>query len=85
MAKSLRGKKGFFGQITDVIEDLFWGTRPARISAETLRTNNENLIEYYEKRDNIQQQIQKAQMQLQAVMQQRTFEFQYEQSNRNPI
>jgi hypothetical protein len=81
MTKFLPGKKGLFGQITDVIEDLFWGTRPARISAETQRNNNENLIEYYEKRDNLQQQMQKAQMQLQAVMQQRTFEFQYEQAH----
>jgi len=83
MTKFLPGKKGFFGQITDVIEDLFWGTRPARISAETMRNNNENLIEYYEQRDNLQRQMETAKMQLQAVMQQRTFEFQYEQGHLN--
>jgi len=83
MTKYLPGKKGFFGHLVDGVSDLFWGTRSARISAETMRDNNENLIGYYEKRDNIQQQMQMAQMQLQAVMQQRTFDFQNEQGHLN--
>lgn len=83
MTKSLSGKKGFFGHLMDGVSDLFWGTRSARISSDTMRENNENLIEYYEKRDGIQKQIQMGQMQLQAVIQQRTFEFQAEQSYLN--
>lgn len=79
MPKSLPGKKGFLQMIGDFVNDRFWGTRPARITAQTMERNNDNLIEYYEKRDSIQQQIEMGKMQLQTVMQQRTFEFQAEQ------
>ncbi|NET24570.1 hypothetical protein [Okeania sp. SIO1I7] len=83
MAKFLPKKKNWFEHLAEGVSDIFWGTKSARMSSETMRINNENLIEYYEKRDSIQQQTQAAQMQLQAVLQQRNFEFQYEQGELN--
>ena len=62
---------------------FFWGTRSARMSSEALQINNQKLIEYYEKRDSIQQQTQATQIELQTVMGQRNFQFQYEQGNLN--
>ena len=52
---------------------FFWGTRSARMSSEALGINNQKLIEYYEKRDSIQKQIQTAKIQLKTVMEERIF------------
>ena len=52
---------------------FFWGTRSARMSSEALQINNQKLIEYYEKRDSIQKQIQTAKIQLKTVMGERIF------------
>ena len=52
---------------------FFWGTRSARMSSEALQINNQKLIEYYEKRDSIQKQIQTAKIQLKTVMEERIF------------
>ncbi|MDE5105619.1 MAG: hypothetical protein O4808_00590, partial [Trichodesmium sp. St17_bin3_1_1] len=65
------------------VSDFLWKTRSARMSSEAMRINNDNLIEYYEKRDSIQQQTQATQIELQTVMGQRNFQFQYEQGNLN--
>ena len=62
---------------------FFWGTRSARMSSEALGINNQKLIEYYEKRDSIQQQIQITQIELKTVMEEKNFQFQYEQGNLN--
>ena len=83
MEKFLPNKKNWFQHLAEGFSDFFWGTRSARMSSETLRINNDNLIEYYEKRDSIQQQIQIAQIQLKTVMEERNFQFQYEQGNLN--
>ena len=83
MEKFLPNKKNWFQHLAEGVSDFFWGTRSARMSSETLRINNDNLIEYYEKRDSIQQQIQIAQIQLKTVMEERNFQFQYEQGNLN--
>jgi|JFJP01.1.fsa_nt_gi hypothetical protein len=84
MTKSLPGKKGLWGHIKDGLHDLFYtGSRGARITAGTQARNNQNLIEYYDKRDNIQQQMEMAKMQLQVVTQQRSLEVQVEQGNLN--
>jgi hypothetical protein len=83
MEKFLPNKKNWFQHLAEGFSDFFWGTRSARMSSEALRINNDNLIEYYEKRDSIQQQIQIAQIQLKTVMEERNFQFQYEQGNLN--
>ena len=43
------------------------------MSSEALGINNQKLIEYYEKRDSIQKQIQTAKIQLKTVMEERFF------------
>ena len=43
------------------------------MSSEALQINNQKLIEYYEKRDSIQKQIQTAKIQLKTVMGERIF------------
>ena len=78
MARFLPKKKNWFEHLVEGSSDLFWGTRSARISSESMRINNENLIEYYERRDSLQQEMQTLQMKLQDLMQQRNFEFQFE-------
>ncbi|NEN91245.1 MAG: hypothetical protein F6K48_20985 [Okeania sp. SIO3H1] len=83
MTKILSKKKNWFEHLAEGVSDIFWGTKSARISSESMQINNENLIEYYERRDSIQQQMEAGKMQLQALMQQRNFEFQYEQSHLN--
>lgn len=83
MEKFSPNKKNWFQHLAEGFSDFFWGTRSARMSSETLRINNDNLIEHYEKRDSIQQQIQIAQIQLKTVMEERNFQFQYEQGNLN--
>ena len=83
MARFLPNKKNWFEHLVEGSSDLFWGTRSARISSESMRINNENLIEYYERRDSLQQEMQTLQMKLQALMQQRNFEFQFEQGYLN--
>ncbi|NER05304.1 MAG: hypothetical protein F6K17_23265 [Okeania sp. SIO3C4] len=83
MTKSLPKKKPWFQYLVELPIDLIFKTRSARISSEAARINNDNLIEYYEKRDSIQQKMEAGKMQLQALIQQRNFEFQYEQSHFN--
>ncbi|MDY7006436.1 MAG: hypothetical protein SWX82_21575 [Cyanobacteriota bacterium] len=83
MANFLPEKKHWFQYLVELPIDFVFKTRPARISSEAARINNDNLIEYYEKRDSIQQQMEAGKMQLQALIQQRNFEFQYEQGNLN--
>ena len=83
MAKFFPNKKKLVSTSSGGTQRFFLGTRSARMSSETLRINNDNLIEYYEKRDSIQQQIQIAQIQLKTVMEERNFQFQYEQGNLN--
>ena len=83
MARFLPKKKNWFEHLVEGSSDLFCGTRSARISSESMRINNENLIEYYERRDSLQQEMQTLQMKLQALMQQRNFEFQFEQGYLN--
>ena len=58
MANFFPNKKNWFQHLVEGLSDFFWGTRSARMSSEALGINNQKLIEYYEKRDSIQQQIQ---------------------------
>ncbi|MDE5108826.1 MAG: hypothetical protein O4808_17800 [Trichodesmium sp. St17_bin3_1_1] len=73
MAKFFPNKKNWFQHLVEGLSDFFWGTRSARMSSEALGINNQKLIEYYEKRDSIQKQIQTAKIQLKTVMEERIF------------
>ena len=73
MEKFLPNKKNWFQHLAEGFSDFFWGTRSARMSSEALQINNQKLIEYYEKRDSIQKQIQTAKIQLKTVMEERFF------------
>lgn len=66
-------KKIGFNKSSGGTQRFFWGTRSARMSSEALQINNQKLIEYYEKRDSIQKQIQTAKIQLKTVMEERIF------------
>ena len=73
MANFFPNKKNWFQHLVEGLSDFFWGTRSARMSSEALQINNQKLIEYYEKRDSIQKQIQTAKIQLKTVMEERIF------------
>ena len=73
MANFFPNKKNWFQHLVEGLSDFFWGTRSARMSSEALGINNQKLIEYYEKRDSIQKQIQTAKIQLKTVMEERIF------------
>jgi hypothetical protein len=71
--KFFPNKKNWFQHLVEGLSDFFWGTRSARMSSEALGINNQKLIEYYEKRDSIQKQIQTTKIQLKTVMEERNF------------
>ena len=73
MANFFPNKKNWFQHLVEGLSDFFWGTRSARMSSEALGINNQKLIEYYEKRDSIQKQIQTTKIQLKTVMEERNF------------
>ena len=73
MANFFPNKKNWFQHLVEGVSDFFWGTRSARMSSEALGINNQKLIEYYEKRDSIQKQIQTTKIQLKTVMEERNF------------
>ena len=73
MAKFLPDKKIWFQYLVEGVSDFLWKTRSARMSSEALGINNQKLIEYYEKRDSIQKQIQTTKIQLKTVMEERNF------------
>ena len=73
MAKFFPNKKKLVSTSSGGTQRFFWGTRSARMSSEALQINNQKLIEYYEKRDSIQKQIQTAKIQLKTVMEERIF------------
>ena len=73
MAKFFPNKKKLVSTSSGGTQRFFLGTRSARMSSEALQINNQKLIEYYEKRDSIQKQIQTAKIQLKTVMEERIF------------
>ncbi|WP_293102134.1 dynamin family protein [Moorena sp. SIOASIH] len=87
MAKALPGKKGLWGQMkqfgSNVLDCITPGSRGARITANAYLENNQNLIAYNQTRDQLQEQIEAAKMDLQVVMQHKSLEFQANEGQLN--